>query len=89
MALILKDLKALPVTKDMVVREAERSLWDKFEAKKIRTRWQLRKTLAGMGALGLALKGSLAVKAMEALMAGDWLPKSWQAVDAGGKVFWA
>ena len=77
MAWILKDLKSLPVTKEMVLREAERSLWDKFEKKSIRTRWQLRKTLAGMGALGLALKGSLAVKAMEVLMSGSWVPRSW------------
>ena len=75
--IVLKDLKRIPVTPDMVVRAAEKSLWDKFLDRRIRTRWQLRKTLAGMGALGLALKGSLAVKAMEVLMSGSWVPRSW------------
>ena len=75
--IVLKDLKQIPCTKEMVLREAERKLVDQMVNRRIRTRWQLRKTLAGMGALGLALKASAGVKAMEVLMSGSWVPRSW------------
>ena len=75
--LVLKSLKELPVTPNMVLREAEARLWHDFELRRIRTRWQLKHVLAGMGALGLALQTSAAVKAMTVLMTGSWVPRSW------------
>ena len=75
--LILRNLKDIPVTKEQVMREAEKTLFDRFLQKRIRTAWQLRAHLAALGALGLALKGTATVKTIEILLRGTWVPGSW------------
>ena len=75
--LILKSLKDIPVTREQVLREAEKTLFDRFLQKRIRTLWQLRAHLAALGALGLALKGTATVKTIEILLRGSWVPGSW------------
>ena len=75
--LILKNLKDVPVTKEQVLREAEKTLFDRFLQKRIRTAFQLRAHLAALGALGLALKGTATVKTIETLLRGTWVPGSW------------
>ena len=75
--LILKSLKDIPVTREQVLREAEKTLFDRFLQKRIRTLWQLRAHLAALGALGLALKGTATVKTIEILLRGTWVPGSW------------
>ncbi len=73
----LKSFADLPVTPDMVLREAEKALMDKFIQKRSRTMWQLHHTLAGMGALGAALRSTATVAVLTTLMKGTWVPKSW------------
>ena len=74
----LKSFADLPVTPDMVLREAEKALMDKFIQKRIRTMWQLRHFVAGIpGALGPALKKSETYAVISILMTGAWVPKSW------------
>ena len=75
--LILKSLKDIPVTKEQVLREAEKTLFDRFLHKRIRTAFQLRAHLAALRALGLALKGTETVKVLETLLRGTWVPGSW------------
>ncbi len=41
------------------------------------TMWQLHHTLAGMGALGAALRSTATVAVLTTLMKGTWVPKSW------------
>ena len=72
-----KSLQDIPITKEIVLAEAERTLMDKFVQKRIRTAWQMRRTLAGMGALGQALKATATVATIEILMRGTWVPRSW------------
>ena len=75
--LILKSLKDIPATKEQVLREAEKTLFQKFVDRKLRTAWQLRAHLAALGALGLALKDTATVKTIEILLRGTWVPGSW------------
>ena len=75
--LILKSLEDIPVTKEQVLREAERTLFQKFVDRKLRTAWQLRAHLAALGALGLALQDTATVKTIEILLRGTWVPGSW------------
>ncbi len=75
--LILKSLEGIPVTKERVLREAEKTLFQKFVDRKLRTAWQLRAHLAALGALGLALKDTATVKTIEILLRGTWVPGSW------------
>ena len=72
-----RSLQDIPITKEIVLAEAERTLMDKFVQKRIRTAFQLRRTLAGMGALGQALKATATVATIEILMRGTWVPRSW------------
>ena len=74
----LHSLQDLPITKDMVLHEAERKLFEAFERKRIRTAWQLRRFVAGIpGALGPALRKSQTYAVIEILMRGTWVPRSW------------
>ena len=75
--LILRNLKDIPVTKEQVLREAEKTLFQKFVDRKLRTAWQLRAHLAALGALGLALKDTATVKTIEILLRGTWVPGGW------------
>lgn len=75
--LILKSLKEIPVTRDLILKEAEKTLFDRFLQKRIRTAFQLRAHLAALGALGLALKDTATVKTIEILLRGTWVPGSW------------
>lgn len=75
--LILRNLKDIPVTKEQVLREAEKTLFQKFVDRKLRTAWQLHAHLAALGALGLALKDTATVKTIEILLRGTWVPGSW------------
>ena len=43
----LHSLQDLSVTKEIVLAEAERALMARFTAKRLRTAWQLRRTVAG------------------------------------------
>jgi len=74
----LHSLQDLPITKDMVLHDAERRLFEAFERKRIRTAWQLRHFVAGIpGALGQALKKSQTYAVLSTLMTGSWVPRSW------------
>lgn len=74
----LHSLQDLPVTPDMILKEAEKALMDKFIQKRIRTMYQLRHFVAGIpGALGPALKKSETYAVISILMTGAWVPKSW------------
>ena len=74
----LHSLQDLPITKDMVLRDAERKLFESFLRRKIRTGWQLRRFVAGIpGALGQALKKSETYAVIGILMRGSFIPKSW------------
>lgn len=73
----LHSLQDMPVTSDMILKEAEKTLMDKFIQKRIRSAWQLRHTLAGMGALGAALRSTATVAVLTTLMKGTWVPRSW------------
>ena len=74
----LHSLQDLPVTPDMILKEAEKALMDKFIQKRIRTMYQLRHFVAGIpGALGQALKKSETYAVISILMTGAWVPKSW------------
>ena len=75
--LILKSLKDIPVTKDLILREAERTLFDRFIQKRIRTCFQLRAHLAALGALGLALQKTETFHVLTVLLKGTWVPGSW------------
>lgn len=75
--MILRSLQELPVTKELVLAEAEHTLMDKIIQKRIRTCWQLRRTLAGMGALGQALKKTETYAVITVLLTGSFIPKSW------------
>ena len=75
--LILKSLKDIPVTKEQVLREAEKTLFDRFLQKRIRTLWQLRAHLAALGALGLALQRTETFHVLTVLLKGTWVPGSW------------
>lgn len=74
----LHSLQDLPVTPDMVLREAEGKLFKAFEQKRIRTGWQLRRFVAGIpGALGQALRKSETYAVIGILISGAWVPRSW------------
>ena len=74
----LHSLQDLPVTPDMILKEAENKLFDAFQRKRIRTVYQLRRFVAGIpGALGQALKKSETYAVIEILMRGTWVPRSW------------
>ena len=73
----LHSLQDLSVTKEIVLAEAERALMDKIIQKRIRTAWQMRRTLAGMGALGQALKKTETYAIITILLTGSFIPKSW------------
>lgn len=74
----LHSLQDLPVTPDMILKEAEKALMDKFIQKRIRTMYQLRHFVAGIpGALSQALKKSETYAVISILMTGAWVPKSW------------
>lgn len=75
--LILKPLKDIPVTKEQVLREAEKTLFQKFVDRKLRTAWQLRAHLAALGALGLALQRTETFHVLTVLLKGTWVPGSW------------
>ena len=80
--MVLKSLQDLPVTPDMVLKEAENKLFEAFERKRIRTGWQLRRFVAGIpDALGRALKKSETYRVVESILSGSWLPggsaKAW------------
>jgi hypothetical protein len=64
----LKSLNEIPVTKDMVLREAERGLFQRVVDRRIRNRWQLRHTLMALGALGTALRATDTVKVLDILL---------------------
>ena len=72
-----RSLQDIPMTKEIVLAEAERTLMDKIVQKRIRTCWQLRRTLAGMGALGQALKKTETYAIITILLTGSFIPKSW------------
>lgn len=74
----LKSFADLPVTKEIVLAEAEKTLMDKFIQKRIRTAYQLRHFVAGIpGALGPALRKSQTYAVLSILMTGAWVPRSW------------
>ena len=74
----LHSLQDLPITKEIVLAEAENKLFDAFQRKRIRTVYQLRHFVAGIpGALGQALKKSETYAVISILMTGAWVPKSW------------
>jgi len=73
----LHSLQDLPVTKEIVLAEAERALMARFTAKRLRTAWQLRRTVAGMGSLGAALRKSETYAVLTILLTGSFIPKSW------------
>lgn len=76
--MVLKSFQDLPVTPDMVLREAENKLFKAFETRRIRTAWQLRRWVAGVpGALGQALKKSETYAVLSILIGGAWVPGSW------------
>lgn len=86
----LKSFADLPVTPDIILHEAENKLFKAFEQKRIRTSWQLRRFVAGIpGALGPALRKSLAYMAVSALIAGTWAhgdaSRSWAAAPRSWK----
>jgi len=74
----LHSLQDLPITKDIVLHDAERKLFDAFQRKRIRTAYQLRRFVAGIpGALGQDLKKSETYAVIGILMRGTWVPRSW------------
>ena len=71
--LILNSRKESPVTKDHILREAEKTLFQKFVDRRIRTRFQLRAAIAGLGALGTALQHSDTYRVLDSILSGRWI----------------
>jgi hypothetical protein len=70
----LKSFDQIPVTKSMILHDAEKNILDKVVKRKIRNRWQLRQTLCALGALGQALAATETVKVLEIIFRGSFVP---------------